>query len=79
MTTRDEIFIKACELADSIVAGDYHLPQEMTYTINRLHDAVMKHMYTTHTKLSDCLSQDYIQVKEYARKEREDHVKGLKK
>ena len=50
----------AFNFAHSIVAGDYHLPQPMNYTMNNLQDAVFQLAQERGTSISDGCTSEYL-------------------
>ena len=50
----------AFNLVHSVVAGDYHLPKPMTYSINNLQDAVWELAKDRHVSIEDGCSKDYL-------------------
>ena len=50
----------AFNIVHSVVAGDYHLPKPMTYSINNLQDAVWELAKDRHVSIEDGCSKDYL-------------------
>ena len=50
----------AFNFVHSIVAGDYHLPQPMNYTMNNLQDAVYALVGERRMTIEDGCSTDYL-------------------
>ena len=50
----------AFNIVHSVVAGDYHLPKPMTYSINNLQDAVWELAKDRHVSIADGCSKDYL-------------------
>lgn len=68
----------AFNLVHSVVAGDYHLPKPMTYTINNLQDAVWELAKDRHVSITDGCSKDYLGFNEGYWKGVEEQIKGGK-
>ena len=58
---------------DSIIAGDYNIPKEMTYAINNLQDSVYDALNDKTLKYPE-LPEDYVEFKNKMIKEREDKL-----
>ena len=61
LTDKEEKVIeRAFNFAHSIVAGDYHLPQPMNFTMNKLQDAVYLLAGERGMTVEDGCSPDYL-------------------
>lgn len=67
MTDKERDVIQwAFNFAHSIVAGDYHLPKPMNYTMNNLQDAVFKLAKERGISIEDGCTDSYLSFhKEY--------------
>ena len=66
----------AFNFAHSIVAGDYHLPKPMNYTMNHLQDAVFVLAQERKQSIADGCSKDYLGFNEGYWKGVEERLKG---
>ncbi len=70
-----EVLSWARAVEDSIIAGDYNIPKEMTYAINNIQDSVHKalNLYSNYPNLPS----DYVTFKKKQVDEREKRIKEL--
>lgn len=75
----DEVFRRACDVVDSVIAGNYDIPKEMIYAINYLQDAVYDKLNSdkNNSSIVKHLSPDYVKFRDNARKEREEKFRNL--
>ena len=75
----DKVIKWAFNFAHSIVAGDYHLPQPMNYTMNNLQDAVWNLAQSRGMSIVDGCTKEYLGFQEGYQKGIDERLRELGK